>query len=535
MNEATNGAVRPLVTLMDTTLRDGEQTHGVSIPGHEKLILAQRLLTEVRVNRIEVASCRVSKGEHESLRRIMEWAASEGLADAIEVLSFVDGKASVDWLTSAGCRAMNLLTKGSLRHCELQLRKTPEQHLEDIRQTLDYAREKGVRPMIYLEDWSNGVLHSPDYVWLVIEHYVKWGFDRIHLCDTLGILNPWQVRETVAETVRRFPEGRFEFHGHNDYGLATVNAVEAVRAGAVGIHVTVNGLGERAGNASLAEVVACVRDHTDYDTAVDETKLKGISRLVETFSGKRIGANVPVVGNDVFTQTAGIHADGDKKGNLYESRLTPARFARDRVYALGKLSGRSNLDFNLDKLNLQLSPEQRKQLLDKVVELGDKKKVVTTEDLPFIISDLLSTPEQHDFEVVECVISTTYTMSPTANVRVRYRGEEYESVASGSGGYDAFMTALRQLSPRMNITIPKLQDFEIHIPPGGRTNALVEATITWEGDFKTRAVSSDQVLAAIKATERMLNLISRRESGLYPNLMGEDLAEKAAETMDTLT
>lgn len=510
-----NGAdSRPLVSIMDTTLRDGEQTFGVSIPGHEKLMIAQRLLGEVGVDRVEVASCRVSKGEHESLLRIMEWAHGAGFADRVEVLSFVDDEVSVDWLTDAGCRRMNLLTKGSLRHCELQLRKTLAQHLADIEKTIKYAVSKGVTPMIYLEDWSNGIIHSPGYVWEAISHYVQWPFERIHLCDTLGILNPLQVAEFVGETVRRFPTGRFEFHGHNDYGLATANAMQAVLVGAAGIHVTVNGLGERAGNASLAEAVAVIRDHTERGCNVDETKLKELSRLVEAFSGKRIGANTPITGTDVFTQTAGIHADGDKKGNLYESRLTPHRFGRDRVYALGKLAGRSNLDFNLKKLGLQLNPEQHKAVLDKVVELGDKKKVVTTEDLPFLVADLLHAPEEKHFQVLECVITTTYSLKPSANIKIRYKGTEYEAVSSGAGGYDAFMNALRSLAPEMHLDLPTLHDFEVHIPPGGSTNALVEATITWEGGFKTRAVSSDQVLAAVGATERMVNLLAMRNPTL---------------------
>lgn len=522
------------ISIMDTTLRDGEQTHGVSIPGHEKLILAQRLLTEVGVDRVEVASCRVSQGELESLRRIMEWAHTHDCADRVEVLSFVDHQASVDWMTEAGgCRRMNLLTKGSRNHCERQLRKSLAEHLADIEKTLAYAREQGVTAMIYLEDWSNGMLHSPDYVWEAIAKYAEWPFERIHLCDTLGILNPWQVRDFVTESYQRFPDAKFEFHGHNDYGLATANAIEAVKAGIDGVHVTVNGLGERAGNASLAETVACIRDHTEGETRVEETTLKQISRLVEAFSGKRIGANAPITGNDVFTQTAGIHADGDKKGNLYESLLTPGRFGRDRVYALGKLSGRSNLEFNLSKLGLELTPEQRQAVLQKVIELGDKKKVVTTEDLPFIISDLLQAPEQKDFEVLECVITTTRSMKPFANIKVRYRGQEYEAAGQGSGGYDAFMTALRSVTPHMGISLPRLQDFEVHIPPGGRTNALVEATITWEGDLKTRAVSSDQVLAAVAATERMINLLSMRASG-FAGIVDETAQDTPSAEVETL-
>jgi len=516
------------ICLMDTTLRDGEQTHGVSIPGHEKLMVAQRLLFEVGVDRIEVASCRVSEGEAKSLSRIMEWAAKNNFVNRVEVLSFVDREVSVDWLTTAGCRRMNLLTKGSRHHCEKQLRKTLAQHLVDIQLTLDYAHAKGVASCIYLEDWSNGMLNSSDYVFEMIGALINMPVERIHLCDTLGILNPSQVGRFVAETTQRFPDFPFEFHGHNDYGMATANCFEAVKAGAVGLHVTVNGLGERAGNSSLAEVTAMLRDHAGAEVGVDELKLKDISRLVEAFSGKRIAANTPITGNDVYTQTAGIHADGDKKGNLYESTLTPARFGRDRVYALGKLSGKSNLDFNLDKLNLELSPEERKAVLQRIIELGDSKKTVTTEDLPFLIADLFSTPEALDFQVAECVITTTLGMKPAANIRVRHKGSEYEAIAHGNGGYDAFMNALREVTPRMGLHLPRLLDFEIHIPPGGRTNALVEATITWEGGLKTRAVSSDQVLASVKATERMINLMIKQRLTFADNGASSEAVEIAA-------
>jgi len=340
----------------------------------------------------------------------------------------------------------------------------------------------------------------------MIERLAKMPVERIHLCDTLGTMSINDVHQFVGESVRRYPALLFEFHGHNDYGLGTANALTAAMCGVAGLHLTVNGLGERAGNPSLAEVIVCLRDHTNRATNIDESKLKEISKLVEAFSGKRIAGNTPITGSDVYTQTAGIHADGDRKGNLYESLLSPARFGRDRVYALGKLAGRSSLDFNLDKLGLELNNEQRKALLEKIVELGDKKKTVTTEDLPFLISDHLNSPQDAAFRVDECIISSSVSMKPSANIRIVCNGQEYEAVATGGGGYDAFMNALRLLAPAMGLHIPKLEDYEVHIPPGGLTDALVETTISWENGLKTRAVSSDQVLAAIKATERMINL-----------------------------
>jgi D-citramalate synthase len=497
------------LSIMDTTLRDGEQTQGVSMPGNEKLLLAQRLLGKVKVDRIEVTSCRVSEGELVSLTNIMNWAKTKGWEDRVEVLSFTDYTLSVDWMIKAGCSRMNLLTKGSRKHCEGQLRKTPKQHRDDIERTLEYAVKKGVKSSIYLEDWSGGMLGSPDYVYEMLDHYTKWPFEFILLPDTLGILSPDQVREFITPILERYPNTRFEFHGHDDYGLATANTLMAAQLGVSGVHCTVNGLGERAGNAALEEVVAAVRDHSQRKVRVDESALKEISELVEVFSGKRLSENKPIMGRNVFTQTAGIHADGDRKGNLYESKLTPHRFGRDRTYALGKLSGRSNLDFNLDALGLSLTKEQRAAVLQRIVELGDLKHNITPEDLPFIVADVLKAPKEEDFRINQLVITSTLGLSPTAVLSVTYRGKTCESVGTGSGGFDAFMTALRNVADQLDLPIPRLADYEVRIPPGGKSDALVETTITWDNGLRTRAVHSDQVMAAVEATDRMINLIAQ--------------------------
>jgi D-citramalate synthase len=176
-------------------------------------------------------------------------------------------------------------------------------------------------------------------------------------------------------------------------------------------------------------------------TGVDERALLDISKLVEVFSGRRVPPNKPIVGENVFTQTAGIHADGDLKGNLYESRLTPARFGRHRTYAMGKLMGKASLDFNLEKLNISLTAEQKQQLLSRIVDLGDQKKSVTTSDLPFLISEVLQTGELRVFEVKDYSVVSNRGLRPTATVLVRYRDREIHATGTGDGGYDAFMQA----------------------------------------------------------------------------------------------
>jgi D-citramalate synthase len=323
------------VQLLDTTLRDGEQTQAVSFSPAEKVSIAKALLQKLKIDRIEVASARVSEGEKDAVTKLNSWAAAEGLVDKIEVLGFVDHTLSVDWITDTGGKVMNLLAKGSLKHCSEQLGKTLDEHIVDVKQTINYAQQQGLQVNIYLEDWSNGYKDSPEYVYEMIEKLQDMGIAHFMLPDTLGVMSPDEVFNSLNDMVTRFPTLHFDFHPHNDYGLATANAMYAVKAGVTSIHCTMNCLGERAGNASLTEVAVVLKDKLGKIVNIDEKEIHNLSQLVENFSGKRIADNTPIVGADVFTQTSGIHADGDKKGGLYISALTPERFARRRSYALG--------------------------------------------------------------------------------------------------------------------------------------------------------------------------------------------------------
>ncbi len=507
---------RRTIEIMDTTLRDGEQAEGISMTPSEKLVIARQLLTSLGVDRIEIASARVSEGEQTAVADICRWAKKAGMLDRVEILGFVDGGASVDWAKKAGVKTINLLTKGSLVHCREQLRRTHSQHLAEIEKTVLGGVRRGMRFNVFLEDWSGGMLDSPDYVMDHIEALGAMPVARVMLCDTLGILNPGQVREFVGAITERWPDRHFDFHGHNDYGLATANSLEAVAAGADGIHVTVNGMGERAGNTSLDEVAVVLRDHGHAKTAIREKKLNEISRLVEVFSGRRVSANKPIVGDNVFTQTAGIHADGDAKGNLYESRLKPRRFGQARVYAMGKLMGKASLEMNLTKLNITLDKEQKQVVMGRIIELSEQKKVVTAADLPFIIADVLQSREHRVFEVKDYAIVTNRGIRPMASILVTVAGREFQATASGDGGFDAFVRALRSLEKEMGLKVPKLIDYEVHIPPGGKTDALVETTITWDGGIKTRSVNSDQLAAAIEATAHVMNLIALKKGNGAP-------------------
>jgi D-citramalate synthase len=497
---------------MDTTLRDGEQTSGVSFMPHEKLLIARALLKQLNVDRIEVASARVSDGEQQAVRNICRWANAAGFIDRVEVLGFIDGSTSIDWTADCGCRNINLLCKGSLSHCTNQLKKSPEQHIADIKQSLDYAAVRGINVNIYLEDWSNGMHDSPDYVFQLVDALKDCNIRRFMLPDTLGVLNPLQLISYIRKMVKRYPSLHFDFHAHNDYDLAISNVLAAVLAGCRGIHTTVNGLGERAGNAPLASVQAILKDQFDAETSIDESRLNDVSRMVESYSGIAIPPNRPITGDSVFTQVAGIHADGDNKANLYCNALLPERFGRKREYALGKNSGKANILRNLEELGLELTPEQTKRVTDRIIELGDKKELVTQEDLPYIVSDVLKHASPHEsVKLVSYMVTIAHGLKPIAGVKIEINGKAYEDQATGDGQYDAFVRAIRHIyKERLGRKFPMLNNYSVSIPPGGRTDALVQTSITWcwnDKLIRTRGLDADQTEAAIKATIKLLNII----------------------------
>ncbi|QED23160.1 LeuA family protein [Candidatus Deianiraea vastatrix] len=496
------------VKIFDTTLRDGEQTNHVSFSPDEKLIIAQNLLSVMKFDMVEIGSCRVSEKEKQSISKISSWAKNAGFIDNISVLSFCDNDKSINWLMQTECRNINLLTKGSRRHCEIQLKKTIKEHIADIEKTLNCASKNGISASVYLEDWSNGMIQDEGYVMEISEFLVKNSVKTLILCDTLGILSPWQTYDMVSKMKDKFPNSNLDFHCHNDYGFGTANAIYATKAGISRIHGTINGLGERAGNVNLSEFIVCLKDHLGIDIGVSEHDIYPISSIVERFSGKKLAHNAPIVGKDVFTQTAGIHADGDNKGDLYISKLNSKRFARNTQYSLGKMSGKGSLEINLSQLGITLTDEQKSQVLSHIISMGDEKKSITQDDLPFLIADILGTDIVKNFEVLECIITSSTTLLPVANIKIRYINQEFCANSSGNGGYDAFMNALHLISQKAGFKIPQLQDFEVSIPKGGQTNALVETVIHWENSIRTSGVSSDQIMASIRATEKAINLVN---------------------------
>jgi len=494
------------IEVMDTTLRDGEQTPGISYTPEEKLVIAEALL-KAGVDAIEVASANVSQGEGVAMRKITEWAAGHNAVEKIEALGFTDGATSVDWIVRHGGRVLNLLVKGSEHHCRVQLRKTVEEHLADIERTVNYAVSQGLRVQVYLEDWSQGMHDAQPYVMTLAAGLSRLPVHRLMLCDTLGVLFPERAAEYVGIMRKNF-DLPLDFHGHNDYGLAVANSIAALRAGAGRVHGTVNGIGERAGNTNLATLVVAGRDHYQLNSSVKERSLAMLSDLVSGISGIAPAPNAPIVGRMSVIQGCGVHADGDKKGKLYQNKLDPDRFGLKRGYDLSKTAGMASIQYNCKELGIEISPEQQRLLLAKVKELGDNKVSVTQADIILLLHEIFGQKED-TVKLVDYAFSLKKGAAPSVTLELTRNGERVTAHGEGDGQFDAFIRALRTVWKAM----PELMDYRIAISRKGTSGALTEATITWRSDetlFTTRAVAPDQLVAAMNATVRMLNYVELR-------------------------
>jgi D-citramalate synthase len=494
------------IEVMDTTLRDGEQTPGVSYTPDEKRAIAEALLRS-GVDAIEVGSAGVSQGEALAVRDITDWANAHDLAAKVEVLGFVDGTRSVDWIVQHGGRVLNLLVKGSEHHCTVQLRKSVQEHLDDIQRTVEYASTKGLSVNAYLEDWSQGIRDSHAYVMTLTSGLSRMAIKRVMLCDTLGILSPGQT-EIYVRTMRESFDMPLDFHGHNDYGLAVPNSIAALLAGASRVHVTVNGIGERAGNTNLATMVVAARDLFDMNSNVKERSLAMLSDLVAGISGVVPSPNAPVVGQLSAIQGCGVHADGDKKGKLYQNRLDPKRFGLKRGYDLGKTAGIASIEHNCKELGIEIRPEQQRMLLAKIKELGDEKVTVTQADIILLLHEIFGEKE-NGVRLVNYEFALKKGVPPKVKLELSCNDRQLTAQSEGDGQFDAFIRALRTVWKDM----PELMDYRIGISRKGTSGALTEATITWKSDeklFTTRAVAPDQLVAAMNATVRMLNYVELR-------------------------
>jgi len=484
------------VKILDTSLRDGEQTPGVSLTPEQKLQIAKQL-DILGVDYIEAGTAVISEGEQRGIKGI----ANEGLK--AEISSFARLlKGDIDAAIECDVDTVNLVAPISDAHIKKKLKTDRESLRSRTFEMVDYVKGHGLKVEISAEDASRadtGFLQSffSDLAAVV---------DRLCFCDTVGILYPERTKE-LFELICNF-NTPVAAHCHNDFGLATGNSVAAVLAGAEVVHVTVNGLGERAGNASLEEVVTSLELLYGMKTNIAKSKLYETSRLVSNLTKMPVALNKPLVGDNVFTHESGMHVHGTLADKTLYEPMDPGIVGRKRRFAFGKHTGTASVKMALEEQGIQADEEQTSKILAKVKELGDKGKLVTDADFQAVVDNVLRIERGEKIKLVDLSVVSGKNVYPTASIRLEIDGEDVIEAAVGVGPVDAAINALKKGIKEMDMADLRLEEYHVDAITGG-ADALVNVVVKMSRRDRTitaSGVSEDIVLASLYA---LINGVNR--------------------------
>ena len=484
------------VKILDTSLRDGEQTPGVSLTPEQKLQIAKQL-DILGVDYIEAGTAVISEGEQRGIKGI----ANEGLkAEISSFARLLTG--DIDAAIECDVDTVNLVAPVSDAHIKKKLKTDRESLRNRTFEMVDYVKGHGLKVEISAEDASRadtGFLQSffSDLAAVV---------DRLCFCDTVGILYPERTKE-LFELICNF-NTPVAVHCHNDFGLATGNSVAAVLAGAEVVHVTVNGLGERAGNASLEEVVTSLELLYGIKTNIAKSKLYETSRLVSNLTKMPVALNKPLVGDNVFTHESGMHVHGTLADKTLYEPMDPGIVGRKRRFAFGKHTGTASVKMALEEQGIQADEEQTSKILAKVKELGDKGKLVTDADFQAVVDNVLRIERGEKIKLVDLSVVSGKNVYPTASIRLEIDGEDVIEAAVGVGPVDAAINALKKGIKEMDMADLRLEEYHVDAITGG-ADALVNVVVKMSrGDRAITAsgVSEDIVLASLYA---LINGVNR--------------------------
>lgn len=487
------------VLVLDTTLRDGEQTPGVSLTPEQKLNIA-KALDELGVDFIEAGSAITSEGERKGIKKI----ANEGLK--AKVFSFARLlKQDIDLALECDVDGIFLVAPTSDLHIKYKLGSTREKVLKSIEESIEYCRKHDLLVDLCCEDGSRT---SPEFLLKVLKTAEKAKADRLTLADTVGALTPGRMSDMIKPLAKnaKIPLG---VHCHDDLGMATANTVAAVRSGASVVDVTVNGLGERAGNASLEEVVMALKTVYGYELNIKTERLFKLSDLVEKVTGVPVPPNKAVVGENAFTHEAGIHVDGILKNPDTYELLKPESVGARRMFVLGKHVGMKSVKKMLEELDFTVNESQLEEVFKQVKYIGDKGKRVTNVDLEAVASQVLGIEQKQHIKLEELVTVAGNKFTPTASVKLRINGSEVVESSTGTGPVDAAINAIRKATKDVPF---ELVDYHVDAISGG-SDALVKILVKLKS--KDRIVTSqgtgtDIVLASVDAMVNGLNSIMGR-------------------------
>ncbi|MDY6965317.1 MAG: (R)-citramalate synthase [Halobacteriota archaeon] len=483
-----------MVNFFDTTLRDGEQSPGVSLTSEDKLLIA-RELDSIRVDVIESGSPATSEGEREGIKLI----ANEGL-DAEICVYTRSLKKDIDLALNCDVDSVHLVVPSSDLHIKKKLKKDRNSVKKGAIETVEYAKDHGLVVELSGEDASRADI---DFLKELYSQGIEAGADRICFCDTVGLLVPERTTE-IFSSLSDLGVG-VSVHCHDDFGLATANSLAAIKSGASQIHVTVNGIGERAGNASLEEVVMILEALYNIDTRIVKEDLYHVSKLVSRLTKMDVAPNKPIVGDNAFTHESGIHVHGLNSDTSTYEPIPPETVGRSRRFIFGKHTGGASVRMALKELGLQANDEQLNDILIRVKEMGDKGKRVTDTDLMAIAETVLEIIKEPRIKLSDLTIVSGKMIMPTASIKLNIDGEDVIEAGTGVGPVDAAINALRKAT--RNSADVQLDEYHVDAIKGG-ADALVEVSVRLsKGDkvISARSANVDIIMASIEALIQGIN------------------------------
>ena len=485
------------VNFLDTTLRDGEQTPGASLNPEKKLRIAKRL-DELGIQIIEAGSAIASEGEIKTIRLIMKEKLNA------EILSFARAlKRDINAALKSDAQGVHLVVSTSPSHLKYKLKKTEEQVLQMAIDTTQYAKDHGLIVELSAEDATRSDLN---FVKKVFAAGIDAGADRICPCDTVGILTPersYSFHHEISSTFN-IPVSA---HCHNDFGMGVANSIAALMGGAKEVHATINGLGERAGNASLEEIVMTLISLYDVQLPIKTQLFYNTSRLVSRLTGISVQPNKAIIGDNAFTHEAGIHTHGVLASPLTYEPFPPELVGIHRRLSTGKLSGTHGIKAFLEDLDLKPTADQLEEIFRRIKAIGDSGKVITDVELYTVAEMVMGLPKVYPVKLEELTVMAGNKITPTASVRITMDDKLLTEAAVGIGPVDAAINAINKaVAQATNI---HLDDYSVKAITGG-TNAVVEVIVKLKKGniiLSSKGVHGDIVMASVEAMLNGMNVL----------------------------
>ncbi len=490
------------VRIFDTTLRDGEQTPGVALSPEQKLNIAKKL-DELGVDAIEAGFPVVSEGERKGIKLITEANLKSEICGLART-----NKKDIDAAVDSGLKYIHTFIATSDIHLEYKLKLTRDQALESAIEAVEYGKSRGLQVEFSAEDATRT---DREFLKKVFGEVAKAGADRIDIPDTVGYSTPQYIAEITKDAIAasKLP---ISVHCHNDFGLAVANAISGIQAGAQCAHVTINGIGERAGNASLEEFVMaiqCLQFDKKWETGIKTELIYDTSRYISNLVGVPVQPNKAIVGENAFGHESGIHTHGVLCNPLTYEPISPELVGRKRWLQVGKHAGLHGMSAMLKEYGVEPDKEQTKKILEKVKALGDQGKQVTDVELLSIASEILG--ERGIKRIVQLTgfsVSTGIGTMPYAFVKLNIDGKDLFATDFGVGPVDASLNAIQKITGE--ISKVRIKEYGLASIAGG-SNALCEVTIKVEDPYgnmaSAKSIGEDIVTTSVQAMIDGINRI----------------------------